>query len=160
MSNEFEVDLTGDIEEVDQVQKFKDAEKERQKYIGNQEKKTSDALLWLNGNNSDFTAGIITGTVNDLKKIHEQNEQGIDPQIPAIFYKIADRYKNYGPVDIINAQLQLRGLPPIKRPDEETNIDPRVLRLRNYKSTPRRLIRSENMSKNYNTDKEVLLAGL
>lgn len=160
VSTEFQVDLTGEPAEFDKVEIFQDAEKERQKYISNQEKKTSDALLWLDGNNSDFTSGIITGTVNDLKKIHEQNEQGIDPQIPAIFYKIADRYKNYGPVDIINAQLQLRGLPPIKRPDEETNIDPKVLRLRNYKSTPRRLIRSENMSKNYNTDKEVLLAGL
>ena len=38
--------------------------------------------------------------------------------------------------------------------------DKKILRLRKFKSTPRRLIRSENMSKNYNTKDGMLLAGI
>tara|TARA_B000000557_G_C20800525_1_gene455352 strand:- start:17 stop:2101 length:2085 start_codon:yes stop_codon:yes gene_type:complete len=151
------IDKDGNV--IIDVETFQDRFSEREKMLNTYDKKLTGALQKLASVNGDFTQDYITGTSSDLHRIHEMNSKGIDVEIPPIFHKLAEAYKNYTAVDIINAQLRLRGLPPIKR-EEKGISDPRILRLREYKSTPRRLIRSENMSKNYNTKDGMLLAGI
>ena len=152
----YEVDKKGEII----IKDFEDRFKERKNGITTYNKKLIAASKYLNAQeNLDFTRGTITGTAQDLYKIHTQREAGIDPEIPPIFFKLAELYKQYDAFDIINAQLKIRGLKPIETPEEEVT-DKKILRLRKFKSTPRRLIRSENMSKNYNTKDGMLLAGI
>ena len=139
---------------------FEDRFAERKKGITTYNKKFIAASKYLNAQETiDFTKGPITGLGQDLYKIHMQRQAGIDPEIAPIFFKIAELHKEYDAYDLVNAQLQVRGLPPIKTPEEEVT-DKKILRLRKFKSTPRRLIRSKNMSKNYNTKDGMLLAGI
>ena len=152
-----QVNAKGEIEI--NAETFSDRFSAREQQLNTYDKKLTGAMKSLASVNGDFTQDYITGTSADLFKINEQNSKGLDVDIPPIFYKLAEPYKNYTAVDIINAQLQLRGLPPIKRKEKGIS-DPKILRLRNYKSTPRRLIRSENMSKNYNEKDGMLLAGI
>ena len=152
-----QVNAKGEIEI--NAETFSDRFSAREQQLNTYDKKLTGAMKSLASVNGDFTQDNITGTSADLFKINEQNSKGLDVDIPPIFYKLAEPYKNYTAVDIINAQLQLRGLPPIKRKEKGIS-DPKILRLRNYKSTPRRLIRSENMSKNYNEKDGMLLAGI
>ena len=152
----YEVDKKGEII----IKDFEDRFKERKNGITTYNKKLIAASKYPNAQeNLDFTRGTITGTAQDLYKIHTEREAGIDPEIPPIFFKLAELYKQYDAFDIINAQLKIRGLKPIETPEEEVT-DKKILRLRKFKSTPRRLIRSENMSKNYNTKDGMLLAGI
>ena len=139
---------------------FEDRFEERKKGITTYNKKLIAAQKYLNSQeNLDFTKGTITGLAEDLYKIHTQREAGIDPEIPPIFFKLAELYKEYDAFDIINTQLQIRGHKPIETPEGKVT-DKKVLRLQKFKSTPRRLIRSKNMSKNYNTKDGMLLAGI
>ena len=152
----YEVDKKGNII----IKDFEDRFKERKKGITTYNKKLIAASKYLNAQeNLDFTRGLITGTAQDLYKIHTQREAGIDPEIPPIFFKLAELYKEYDAFDIINAQLKIRGHKPIETPEKEVT-DKKILRLQKFKSTPRRLIRSENMSKNYNDKDGMLLAGI
>ena len=152
----YEVDKKGEII----IKDFEDRFKERKKGITTYNKKLIAASKYLNAQeNLDFTRGLITGTAQDLYKIHTQREAGIDPEIPPIFFKLAELYKEYDAFDIINAQLKIRGHKPIETPEKEVT-DKKILRLQKFKSTPRRLIRSENMSKNYNDKDGMLLAGI